>query len=101
MGLFRGQTECKKNRFGTPKANIKYVGFEILNSIINYKIMINVLCNISYLVCIVMKLRFFSFPSLFLGCKYMTVEFPCQDKETLQLLFKNYAPKNFCSFKNT
>ncbi|KAG8241894.1 hypothetical protein J6590_076581 [Homalodisca vitripennis] len=23
MGLFRGQTECKKNRFGTPKQEIK------------------------------------------------------------------------------
>jgi enoyl-CoA hydratase/long-chain 3-hydroxyacyl-CoA dehydrogenase len=23
VGLFRGQTECKKNRFGVPKQNIK------------------------------------------------------------------------------
>lgn len=25
VGLFRGQTECKKNRFGVPKQNVKWV----------------------------------------------------------------------------
>ncbi|KAJ9594592.1 hypothetical protein L9F63_027423, partial [Diploptera punctata] len=27
IGLFRGQTECKKNRFGVPKQRVKYVHF--------------------------------------------------------------------------
>lgn len=27
MGLFRGQTECKKNRFGEPKIKVETVRF--------------------------------------------------------------------------
>ena len=26
MGLYRGQTQCKKNKFGAPQKEVKYLG---------------------------------------------------------------------------
>jgi enoyl-CoA hydratase / long-chain 3-hydroxyacyl-CoA dehydrogenase len=34
IGLFRGQTECKKNRFGTPERPTKNVSFNIFRTVV-------------------------------------------------------------------